>query len=230
MSKKREPMNQPVPSRTEIVRHDGWTFEVAAGEPLVRDVDLAERAGLAQPRDIRKLIEAHREELEVFGEICERVLRARSGTIRGIAQFRDVRESCLNEHQAANLLILMKTKAARELRGQMVRTFIAVRKGLVAPPGPLGPSLAPAQARIGDDPRACDSVRAWCRTASHSSGRTIQHIQGEIRKPWGTTSIYRVPLVALDHTLAMLQKITVGGAVAARLPPDRRQLGLFGSN
>ena len=34
--------------------------------PRIRDVDLAERAGLKQPRDIRRVIERSREELEEF--------------------------------------------------------------------------------------------------------------------------------------------------------------------
>lgn len=37
-------------------------------EPRIADLRLAEALGFAQPRDVRKLIERHREALERFGE------------------------------------------------------------------------------------------------------------------------------------------------------------------
>ncbi len=40
----------PDTSLTRIVDVDGWLLNVAGDEPRIRDVDLAERAGLKQPR------------------------------------------------------------------------------------------------------------------------------------------------------------------------------------
>lgn len=107
-----------------------WCAEVdAEGEPRVRDIDLAERAGMAQPRDIRKVIRANREELEEHGQIAMRVRRARiakGGVATGVEE-RDVEETWLNESQACALVMLLRTAKARELRVAVVRAFMAAR-------------------------------------------------------------------------------------------------------
>lgn len=88
------------------------------------------------------------------------------------------------------------------------------------------PSTVPVPARIGDDARASATVRAWCRTASQVTGRTVTSIHGQLRKPWGLASIYRIPLVAYERTLADLQALTVS-PTNRRLPASRRQLSLL---
>lgn len=128
------------------------------------------------------------------------------------------------------------SRVAKPARGKLLRFQLechdALRDHFMAKPAepapPPVPGTAPVQSRLSDDPRAMAAVRAWCRTASLSSGRSVQSLQGEIRKPWGVASIYRVPLVALDHTLATLQAITVAGPPRKALPLDRRQLNMWG--
>jgi hypothetical protein len=119
-------------------------------------------------------------------------------------------------------LLRYQLECARVLRDH----FIPSRAS--APPAPtFVPATAPVQSRIGDDPRAILAIRAWCSTAARVAGRTVQSVHGELRKPWGVASIYRIPLVALDHTLAELQRITVTQTNVRRLPADRRQLRMF---
>lgn len=106
-----------------------WCAEVdAEGEPRVRDIDLAERAGMAQPRNVRALIRANMEELQEHGRIVERTRRVRSGSLAGSgAQEREVAEFWLNESQACALVMLLRTPKARELRVAVVRAFMAAR-------------------------------------------------------------------------------------------------------
>lgn len=106
-----------------------WCAEVdAEGEPRVRDIDLAERAGMANARDIRSHIKTHREELEEHGPLVVRRQRRRTQMPGGNA-FRevDVDEYWLNESQACALVMLLRTAKARELRVAVVRAFMAAR-------------------------------------------------------------------------------------------------------
>lgn len=106
-----------------------WCAEVdAEGEPRVRDVDLAQRAGMANARDIRSHIKTHREELEEHGALVVRRQRRRTQMPGGNA-FREVEvdEFWLNESQACALVMLLRTPKARELRVAVVRAFMAAR-------------------------------------------------------------------------------------------------------
>lgn len=100
------------------------------GELRVRDVDLAARAGLSRPRDVRKLIAEHREELEENGPLMPRARRARGRNQHGETSAEQVvEEFWLNEAQAYNLVALMaKAPMARKLRPLMARVFTAARR------------------------------------------------------------------------------------------------------
>lgn len=108
---------------------DGWEVLVD-GEPRVRDVDLAERAGMAQPRDVRRIIQKRRAVLEAHGALTERARRARSGILEGSGpQERMVSEYWLTEHQAYALVFYLRTPKATELQVAIVRLFVAWRRG-----------------------------------------------------------------------------------------------------
>ena len=204
-----------------IVPFDGWDLDTtSADEPRVRDLDVARRAGLAKPLNIRATIERNWEELTAHGEI--KVFTPRVKTSGG----RPGTEYWLNEAQAVALVALMKTTEARALRIGLVRLFVAWRRGHLAA---STVASAPIQARIGDDPRAKAQVRALSRAAARHSGLSTHRIQGGIRKPWGVISIYRIALSALDHTIAQLMAI-LAAPPPKQLPADRRQMTLFGKS
>jgi hypothetical protein len=117
---------------SKVITVDGWTLDVTADEPRIRDVDLAEHAGLKQPRDIRRVIERCREELEEFGPLDMRVHCARTLMPRGGYQEREVTEFWLNEHQATTVLLQLRTLPARRLRAAVVKVFVAYRCGQLA--------------------------------------------------------------------------------------------------
>ncbi|ACB79513.1 hypothetical protein PUR23_07210 [Methylorubrum populi] len=92
------------------------------GEPRARDIDIAERLGLARPRNIRKLIENNRQELEAFGPIP--LLRgAKSGAGRPEEGY------LLNEEQSLLVATLSSAPNAPAVRAMLIRTFVVWRRG-----------------------------------------------------------------------------------------------------
>ncbi|AWJ82708.1 hypothetical protein TSH58p_03750 [Azospirillum sp. TSH58] len=97
------------------------------GEPRVSDVILAERLGFGQPRDIRKLIERNRAELETYGEICATVAQNTDPMGRG----RPGKAYYLNEGQALVICALSRTPQAALVRRQIIEVFLAYRRGVL---------------------------------------------------------------------------------------------------
>lgn len=120
-----EPTQQetdPAPlSMDSLVVLDGDT------EPRALDTDIAERAGMAQPRNVRQVIENNREELEEHGAILERTVRVPSRNRHGEME-REVPAYYLNEGQALNLLSLLRTEAAKKFRPLLIKVFLAYRR------------------------------------------------------------------------------------------------------
>lgn len=100
-------------------------------EPRILDVRLAEALGFDRPRDIRKLVERHREGLNRFGEVCATVAQT---TRRG---GRPGQEFWLNERQALYLCTKSETPNATEITIQMVEIFYRVKNGSAEQP--IGP-------------------------------------------------------------------------------------------
>ncbi|WP_264045575.1 hypothetical protein [Methylobacterium flocculans] len=96
------------------------------GEPRARDIEIAERLGLSQLRDIRQLIERNRQELETFGAL------ARYGAApitSGKGRTMEVQEFWLNEEQALLIATLSRAPNASAVRAMLIRTFVAWRRG-----------------------------------------------------------------------------------------------------
>jgi len=116
----RTPANDAGPLRVEAA---------GDGEPRVRDVDLAERLGYERPRDVRQLVARNRGELERYGAICERGAVQRSQTPTGGAREVEVTECWLNEGQALLVCTLSRTDRAADVREEVIRVFMAARRG-----------------------------------------------------------------------------------------------------
>ena len=88
-------------------------------EPRVEDLRLAAALGMERPREIRRLIERHREALERFGEVCVTVTQtSRQGGRPG-------RTFWLNKRQALYLCTKSETPRATETTIAMVEVFDA---------------------------------------------------------------------------------------------------------
>lgn len=102
-----------------------FAVTVLDDEPRVRDLDLAERLGFDRPRDIRKLIERHKAEIDSYG-VCATVAQT-SGPRGG----RPTTEFYLNEEQSLMLATVSNAPAAPLVRRALIKTFVALRRGQV---------------------------------------------------------------------------------------------------
>lgn len=82
------------------------------GEPLVRDVDIGEKLGLARPTNVRTLIERNRAEIEGFGSLHH----GDAMIVAGKGAEREGREYWLNEEQALLVATLSRAPRASEVR------------------------------------------------------------------------------------------------------------------
>lgn len=90
-------------------------------EPRIQDVRIGERLGMAQPLNIRQLIEANRDELERYGTILtDYVKNARPG--------RPSRVYWLNEPQTLLLCMLSRSSAAADVRQEVIELYMAYRR------------------------------------------------------------------------------------------------------
>ncbi len=127
------PDNQAaISDRTALVRFQGLDLDATnPEEPRVPARVLAERAGMSEPRAIKKIIESNRAELEMHGEISVRVYQTRSLNPMKEGSFieRDVSDSLLNEAQSCTLLMHMRTEKATAFRVELVKLFMAWKQG-----------------------------------------------------------------------------------------------------
>ncbi len=196
---------------SELVHLNGWDLFIDGDEPRVRDIDIAEQAGLAQPRDIRKTIEKNRKELEAHGALEgfalgeRKPLGGRPGT-----------EYRLNEAQAISLVALMKTAKAMQLRIALVQVFVSFRKGqLPVSSARVGLDIAHGP-RVGEVLTLRDKMKRQCQIAARSTGRSIQAVHGAVRRTWLVPSIYNVSVLAWPHVSNFIDDIALGRLLIPR--------------
>lgn len=110
------------------------------GEPRVLDVRIGERLGMAQPRDIRRVIRDNEAEMARYGSICAQ--RAQNGR-RG----RPLTAYHLTEGQALLLVMFSRTARAADVRQEVIEAFMAWRRGESAPTVPVRERFAAARDR-----------------------------------------------------------------------------------
>lgn len=185
---------------------DGWTV-VSSDEPRVSAFEIAKRAGLAAPRNIKKLVDENIEELQSHGPIPMRtqVMRIeKTGAIKGV-ELREVETPMLSEAQAMNLVALMRTSRASELRVALIKVFLAVRHGDIRPTSIDGTAVN--SARIGDDPAAIRKLRLGVSRVKRATDYSTQRIHGFIRKTQRVSTPFAVSLHLLPHVLDALEQI-----------------------
>jgi hypothetical protein len=117
----------------------------------VRDLDLAERAGLRVPRDVRRTIKSAIADGAISSPgdgVGASPATPPGGALawwqaEAVAQpnggAQTVRVYYLNEAAALVILMRLRTKVAVEVTRAVVRVFMAARRGAVAPPAPAAP-------------------------------------------------------------------------------------------
>jgi hypothetical protein len=152
-------------------------------EPRIADVRLGQALGFAQPRDIRKLVERHREPLEQFGSIPrEKLLARHDGALSdpddtdahgfiappddaltdGDKARRAVQAYWLNRRQALYLCTKSETERATEVTIAMVEVFDQYLRGQLAPK-PIDPAQLSPQQRSAIHRRAQELLKPLLR-------------------------------------------------------------------
>jgi phage antirepressor YoqD-like protein len=98
------------------------TVEAVAGEPRIRDLDLAARLGFAKPTKIRDLIKRHLENLEAMGTVP---------TVGTVNRGQEATEFYLNRKQAIFITAKSETPQATEITIEIIEKFDAYERGAV---------------------------------------------------------------------------------------------------
>lgn len=221
-------------SLAQIEQVQGWT--IAAGgddEPRVGAFDIAKRAGLKQPRNIKGVVDENRAELEEHGAIHVRIYNVRIPMPRGGIELREVEEPMLNEEQAINLVSLMRTKCASQMRVSLIKVFVAWRRGHLMKPAVRLDESTVSSSRISDDPAEIRRLRLAVGRVRLARGYSVQRVYGFIRRTRKVSSPFAVSshlLRSVEESLEALETGTIDlGSSSRRLLPVRAagQLALF---
>jgi len=114
------------------------------GEPRVLDVRVGERLGMAQPRDIRRVIRDNEAEMARYGSIRTQRAQIAGAGRPGVAYH-------LTEGQALLLVMFSRTERAADVRQEVIEAFMAWRRGATAPrAAQSATAFAAARARAED--------------------------------------------------------------------------------
>ena len=122
-----------------VQRVNDWSLMPPAegdDEPRVRDVDLGERLGYANPRKIRELIKRLRDAGEIH-EVHVRPAVGRTSMPRGGSRSVEVDEFWLTEREALLVCSASDAPNAPVVRAALVDLFIAWRRGKLQPSAAL---------------------------------------------------------------------------------------------
>jgi hypothetical protein len=107
--------------RTETI--DGWPVGIGSDhEPRIRDLDLAERLGYANPHDVRKLIRR----MIAGGSLSDVAVFATTAKTSG---GRPGSDFWLTEAQALKVAAKSETEPADALLNEMIRVYMLARRG-----------------------------------------------------------------------------------------------------
>lgn len=97
-------------------------LQVIEDEPRIKDIVLGERLGLAQPLNIRNVIESNKDELCNFGTFHAVRETKKVGCVK-----RKITEYYLNEAQALLLCMFSRTAKAAQVRKELIDVYMAYR-------------------------------------------------------------------------------------------------------
>jgi hypothetical protein len=108
-------------------------------EPRIHDLRLAEFLGFTRPRDIRKLIERHKDVLERFGSTCAKRRKSRG---------QDFVEYYLNKKQCTYICAKSDTEVAAEKTIEVVEVYDAYTSGTLPLHAPIPKALPAAEEEV----------------------------------------------------------------------------------
>lgn len=147
-----------------IVEVDGWRMAKFQDEEerRIRDVDLGERLGLAQPRNIRAKIKEYELELKKLGVLVMRTVSVQNAKSLGNSSAgpgRPSKEYWLNKDQA--LLIAMHSGAAMagEVSVKLIQAYNQLRATVAKQEEAILDLWRQLQSKMGDGPKLLPYVR-----------------------------------------------------------------------
>lgn len=199
---------------TKVV--EGWEVDTTGDEPRVRDVDVAARGGMSRPRNVRKLIVRNRKELEIHGplEVCSTAEQTSGG--------RPGQEFWLSEAQAMNLVALLRTPQARELRAGLVKVFLKLRDEkfvTAAKPATIALDVASGP-RLGEVPTLRREIADECALAALASKMSIFAVHGALRRVFRIPGVYQLPAIFWPFARDFLKSLALGRIL---LPARRKR-------
>ena len=108
-----------------ITKSDIYQLAEIDGEMKIRDLDLAEKLGLKNPRDIKTIIKQNLDELQSFCPLSAMPTKVDIG----LGLTRTVESFFLNEEQALLVCILSRTAKAKEVRRELIALYSQYRHG-----------------------------------------------------------------------------------------------------
>jgi hypothetical protein len=147
MNKKNHKVGEKASGALVPVQVDGWTLFVGGeGQHWIRDLDIADRAELEFPRDVRRTIEtaAHDGLFNIIDDVgtahdMSGAILLRTNVARPVGNKGGTTTTTvyyLNEEAALLLVTRLRTPKAVELTRAIVKVFMAVVRGQHASPAP----------------------------------------------------------------------------------------------
>ncbi|MEL7706550.1 hypothetical protein AAG593_09470 [Citromicrobium bathyomarinum] len=194
------------------------------GEAHIEDLRLAERLGMAVPRNIRSTIKRNASELETYGP-----LHSRSAMVElGSGARREVAVYFLNEEQALLLAMLSRSPLAQALRREIITVFMAWRRGKLATTTDADHRWAMLEKRL-DQLERLISSQALVETPEFTKAAAYAPPVFRLIRGDGKLRKQRYSPYWLDHEVRALmislhRQVTLNDAVAAiaeQVGPDR---------
>ncbi len=179
------------------------------------DVRLGQRLGMAQPLDIRRSIKRNFDELAGYGPIRTRCELVETGS----RARREVTVYFLNEEQALLLAMLSRSPLAQALRREIIKVFMAWRRGKLATTTDADHRWAMLEKRLDQLERLITS-QAMVETPEFTKAATYAPPVFRLIRGDGKPRSQRYSRYWLDHEVRALmislhRQMTLSDAVAA---------------
>ncbi len=222
-----------------VLRVEGLEFHADSKEdaPRVLDLEIGRRAGMARPRDTRRITKR----ALASGFFNETDVRAIRRGVSAGAPHRDGLEYEFTRKGAMKLVTQINTPAAHAFVEDLVRVYDEATRQLREPPAPIRSvserpndvaidwaSKLPNLTLVRDNPIWSDGLKYQIHFVAHRQGLSFQAVEGWLRKTFHAVSYLRILVVELDHARRALEQAGTGETIIA--PKARRVAGLLGAD
>lgn len=205
----------------------GWTLKIDNGEPRVRDVDLADKAGLAKPRNIRRVIKGAADDgalslVEGGGAHNEGAPLPTAWVERETVSGNDTDVFYLNEEAAMLVLTRLRTPTAVQATRALVMVCAAARRGgAIEARAPR--ALEPPSTAALETYREAVAALEVAKVEGALDGKGLALRQAALLKTHLGVDILSAPLECFA-ALPDLPQLSAGSSVVLSVPVDETGL------